>query len=83
MKTMAESLPELVEVEQRYLASDGTTCPFCGSDRLVPMDWDHDLIVTLAVWCGGCSASWRERYELLGMDQVQRGRVTEGQPCAP
>jgi predicted nucleic acid-binding Zn ribbon protein len=57
-----------------YIAQGGTTCPTCGSNDLTFTELAiDDGAATCNGDCGTCGASWKEAYDLVGVDADGQG----------
>lgn len=53
------------EVEE-YLETDGTVCPFCGSDNITAGCFDGEGVYQ-DVECLACGEYWKDIYQLVGI----------------
>jgi hypothetical protein len=60
--------------DRQYVAVHGGKCPICRGDDICGDSFDvNGGTCTQEVSCGGCGASWLDRYDLMGYDLVSHG----------
>ena len=60
------------EVEERYVASGGTICPFCGSSDIEGESIEiHSGYAAQDVTCLKCEREWQDSYVLAGFIHFQ------------
>ena len=64
--------------EKEYLQEYGSRCPSCGSENITndicPPSTGPSYLY-LRIECKDCGASWRERYVLMGMRDLDTGEA--------
>jgi len=57
-------MPLTQQQKDRYLAFDGTQCPYCRSENITALDFDgwHQKSI-----CGNCGKTWHNYYLLVDM----------------
>jgi transposase-like protein len=63
------------ELNKKYLVSDGSFCPVCGSDNISAIGplTSNAGTVDQRVECPDCNSSWDDNYELVGIDNITFG----------
>ena len=71
--------PDL-KVEERYIASGGTICPFCGSSNIEGGSVEvHAGYATQDVICLKCEQEWQDCYILAGFIYPRRDDAGTGE----
>lgn len=63
------------EQEEEYVANSGQFCPNCGSGQIEGEEWNADGgTANQQVLCLNCGERWYDVYELVGAQQIDKGR---------
>lgn len=61
------------EAKQKYIASDGNICPYCGSDQVdsEPVHLEGDYFVAYVICLNlDCDKRWKDTYGLVDVEEV-------------
>ena len=81
--TQQEQNPEPAltqEQADKYIADEGGSCPFCGSDQVEGQNFDYEYGRNYrGVTCTACGRSWQNGYTLdsISADGVEGGEASE------
>lgn len=60
------------ERKEKYITCGGVCCMFCGSEDLDTDRIKSDIgIAWQEVTCLDCGASWKDQYDLVGVDNIE------------
>lgn len=65
----------MIDDVQKYLENNGTICPCCGGQDIVPIS-HFDLTnnyIHRKIKCGQCLSIWYDMYELIGFRNLIKG----------
>jgi uncharacterized Zn finger protein len=63
---------------EEYLETDGTVCPFCGSDNITADYFDEEGVYRI-VNCLACGEYWKDIYQLVGISYEGKDMIVKNQ----